>query len=776
MKQFIILSLLFLPICLYSQINETFDSSEIPSTWIGKDRNMFNVKGGRLQLGISPTTSGTAVIGMNISYAPDMQWEFDIQMNSAPSDNNKLWVYLYRTDSTEYFNLQIGYNKERKLGLRHNGKDIIRNDGNNYQKDSWVHFKVTLEKNRYWTLYSRQHDSTYYVKEGACDCTVKAVNNGQFCFKFVYTKTKSDLFSIDNIKISNKITPTDTSGFSIPEEQNPTPIELPVIKSLEIIDLSSLQLLFNKAVNIEKAAFNLTDIGLATKQSYADETHERINIFFAKELETDKFYTISYKGIKDLSGNELPEYSQEIKIEKEDEDNNNEKEDNSTITPGSIIINEIMADPKGLTSLPETEYVELHNTTDKALSLAGCLFVYDTSAKEIGNTTISARGYAVLYREGRNITVDDTGIAVPLGNFPAALANTGKKLQLLDSSGKIIDEVIYAKATPAKSWERAYNQWNLSVDPRGGTPGSKNSSQAEEKPDEPEDPEKPEEPSEQEISPVKPNDIIFNELLPEPRSGGSEYIELYNRSDKDLPLSGLSIALRKSDETLSTHYPLSALKGNLKAGNYIALTKNYEGVASFYMLSEPHALHEIEKLPILANTSSTIVLFRTADETIIDEVSYNNKWHAASVKDKKGVSLERISPDKATQDATNWTSAAGSAGFGTPGYKNSQVRNSSSEIPLGIDVPRWSNEGGKYIISYLTEETGYRCRAFVYNTAGQRVATITTNELLGTNGQLYWDGMQSGNRHLPTGIYIFYAELYHSNGKVMRFKKAFPIR
>ncbi|MFA6877226.1 MAG: lamin tail domain-containing protein, partial [Parabacteroides sp.] len=342
---------------------------------------MFNVKGGRLQLGISPTTSGTAVIGMNISYAPDMQWEFDIQMNSAPSDNNKLWVYLYRTDSTEYFNLQIGYNKERKLGLRHNGKDIIRNDGNNYQKDSWVHFKVTLEKNRYWTLYSRQHDSTYYVKEGACDCTVKDVKNGQFCFKFVYTKTKSDLFSIDNIKISNKITPTDTSGFSIPEEQNPTPIELPVIKSLEIIDLSSLQLLFNKAVNIEKAAFNLTDIGLATKQSYADETHERINIFFAKELETDKFYTISYKGIKDLSGNELPEYSQEIKIEKEDEDNNNEKEDNSTITPGSIIINEIMADPKGLTSLPETEYVELHNTTDKALSLAGCLFVYDTSAK-----------------------------------------------------------------------------------------------------------------------------------------------------------------------------------------------------------------------------------------------------------------------------------------------------------------------------------------------------------------------------------------------------------
>lgn len=780
MKQFIVFLLLFLPLCLHSQINETFEGSEISSTWIGKDRSLFAIKDGRLQLDFSPTSSGSAAIGMNIPYTSNMQWEFDVKMSNAPSDSNKLWVYLYRTDSTEYFNLQIGYNKEKKLGLRHNGTDIIRNEGNNYQSGNWIHLKVTLEENRLWTLYSRQHDSTYYIKEGSCDVAVKPVDNGQFSFKFVYTKTRSKLFSIDNVKISNHITPTDTSGTATPEKPDPMPVELPVVEAIDIINLSTLQFQFNKAVDIEKATFSIVDIGNAAKQSYADETHKIINITFAKELQTKKFYTVTYKGIKDLSGNELPDFSEELQIEAEEEednkDDNTEKADKSTIIPGAIIINEIMADPKGLTLLPETEYVEIYNTTDKAVSLVGCKFVYDTSEKEIGDITLSAGNYAILYREGRDITVDKPGIAIPSATFPSALANTGKRLQLLDASGNIVDEVTYAKASPGKSWERTDNQWNLSTDPRGGTPGSKNSLQTEEKPDEPKEPDKPVEPTEPESSPVEPNEIIFNELLPEPRTGGSEYIELYNRSGKALPLNGLSVAIRKSDGTLSTHYPLSALKGDLEAGNYAVLTKSYDGVASYYLLSEPYTLHEMEKLPVLANTSSTIVLFRTADETVIDEVSYNSKWHASFVKDKKGVALERISPDKESQDETNWTSAAESAGFGTPGYKNSQFGNTASETPLSIDAPHWSDENGKYIISYLTDEAGYRCRAFIFNTAGQRVATIATSELLGTSGQLFWDGMQSGNRRLSTGIYIFYAELYHPNGKVMRFKKVFPVR
>ena len=35
-----------------------------------------------------------------------------------------------------------------------------------------------------------------------------------------------------------------------------------------------------------------------------------------------------------------------------------------------------MADPKGQKAFPETEYVELYNTTDKAIELNGWSFLY----------------------------------------------------------------------------------------------------------------------------------------------------------------------------------------------------------------------------------------------------------------------------------------------------------------------------------------------------------------------------------------------------------------
>ena len=151
-------------------------------------------------------------------------------------------------------------------------------------------------------------------------------------------------------------------------------------------------------------------------------------------------------------------------------------EETATYPQGVIWINEIMADPKGLTQLPETEYVELFNTSDESISLSGWQFVYGGSPKRIDIFTIPAKGYAVLYRTGREIWMEASAIAIPMDKFPNALANAGKDLQLLDPTGNLIDQVTYAKATPGRSWERNDDGWSLCLDVRGGTPGAKNSS------------------------------------------------------------------------------------------------------------------------------------------------------------------------------------------------------------------------------------------------------------------------------------------------------------
>ena len=457
-----------------------------------------------------------------------------------------------------------------------------------------------------------------------------------------------------------------------------------------------------------------------------------------------------------------------------------------TYTTGCIWINEVMADPNGLVALPQTEYVELHNRSDQRINLENWQFLYGDKPTLLTDYKLPAQGYVVLYRSGREIKVDAQGGALPLEKFPSALLNAGKTLSLVDPTGQVIDQITYEKAKAGIAWERSATGLYLSTDPRGGTPGATNSAPTSPTPDEPTDPEMPDEPTIPdtpetpdnnetpiEASSVQPGEIILNELLPAPFAEGSEYIELYNRSQQTLSLTGLALATRKADGSISTLYPLSAITTPLEPGGYVLLSKLLSGVEAFYLISSPQALHEV-KLPVLANNGATVVLLRLTDLTVIDEVSYSPKWHDSAIKDPKGVALERLDPDKPTQDATNWHSAAASAGYGTPGYRNSQQLLPSS-TQNGFERPYWSDSERSYLLRYQLADAGYRCRIWVFDTMGRRIAEIANLSTLATEGTLRWDGIgYDGSRPKP-GIYIFYAELFLPNGTTHTQREVFLI-
>ena len=104
------------------------------------------------------------------------------------------------------------------------------------------------------------------------------------------------------------------------------------------------------------------------------------------------------------------------------------------------------------------------------------------------------------------------------------------------------------------------------------------------------------------------------------------------------------------------------------------------------------------------------------------------------------------------------------------------TKDASSGGATGIEPPVWIEESGSYTVSYLLDRPGYSCRAFVFNTSGLRVADISNHELLGISGKITWSGVANNGSPLQTGVYIFYAEIYHPEGTVKRFKKAFLIR
>lgn len=795
MKQFILFILVLLPVCAFAQFTETFDGPEINSNnlWEGDLSDFQITDDGWLSLVGDPDKKYSR-LKISLPYSNNMEWKFDVKMNFTPSDPNHIRFYLLTENlsllgiSSEYY-IQIGSTKKtitlrrfretEKAPVRIIEKelDVLK------QNIVSLSVKVTLENSSLWSLYVREEgESTYTLldtKEQKISSGIKYIESGLACH---YSKKVRGHF-IDNIEISSNITPPEEEPENPDPEEPVSPVVLPKLLSVQPLNLCELQFTFDRPVDISEAWFMISEIGKADRIGYADErTKTVVNTKYPEEMVAGINYTITYDGLTDMEGNKLVPFSEEFVLE---------GEDGEEVEPGSILINEIMADPKGLEELPETEYVELYNTTDNVFVLTDWQFSYGGKAKPMTTFEIPAKGYAVLYRSGRDIVADPPAVKVPLDNFPSALANTGKLLQLFDGDKNLIDEVTYEKATPAKSWERSSSGWHLSSDPRGGTPGSVNSSgKGEEKPnepdkpvtpDDPDEPDTPDDPSLPDIT-VEPGEFVFNELLPNPFAGGSEYIELYNRSDRALPVSGLSVAVRKADGTLNTRYPLSSVTATIESDGYVLLTKNLEGVTDFYTIQSPSSLFEVPKLPILANTSSTLVLFRTKDGTVIDEVSYTSKWHASSIKDQKGVSLERIDPDAETQSPSNWTSASATVGYGTPGYPNSQSDISlpddpdTPDEPTGIKTPQWDESAGHYTISYYLDQPGYNCRAFVFNIAGQRVAQIANHELLGLTGKLTWDGYALSGKQLQTGVYIFYAELYHTSGTVKRYKQVFLVR
>lgn len=790
MKQFILFILVLLPVCAFAQFTETFDGPEITTTnqWKGDLSDFQITDDGWLSL-IGDPAKKYSRLKISLPYSNNMEWKFDVRMNFTPSDPNHIRFYLLTENlsslgiSSEYY-IQIGSTKKtitlrrfretEKAPVRIIEKelDVLK------QNIVSLSVKVTLENSSLWSLYVREEGENIYTlletKEQKISSGIKYIESGFACH---YSKKVRGHF-IDNIEISSNITPSEEEPENPDPEDPVSPVILPKLLSVQPLSLCELQFTFDQSVDISEAWFMLSGIGKADRIGYADEqTKTVVNTKYPGEMVAGVDYTISYDNLTDMEGNKLAPFSEKFVLEGEEE-----------AESGSILINEIMADPKGLEELPETEYVELYNTTDNILVLTDWQFSYGGKAKPMTAFDIPSKGYAVLYRSGRDIVVDPSAVKVPLDNFPSALANTGKLLQLLDGDNNLLDEVTYEKATPGKSWERSSSGWHLSSDLRGGTPGSANSSgEGEEKPnepvtpDEPDEPDTPDEPSLPAIT-VEPGEFVINELLPNPFTGGSEYIELYNRSDHALPVSGLSVAVRKADGTLNTRYPLSSVASVIESDGYVLLTKNLSSVTDFYTILSPSSLFEVPKLPILANTSSTLVLFRTKDEVVIDEVSYSSKWHASSVKDQKGVALERIDPEAETQSAANWTSASATAGYGTPGYRNSQSDISSPDDPdspdepTGIEVPQWDESSGHYTISYYLDQLGYSCRVFIFNLAGIRVAEIANHELLGMKGQLTWDGYALSGKQLQTGIYIFYAELYHITGTVKRYKHIFPTR
>jgi len=157
---------------------------------------------------------------------------------------------------------------------------------------------------------------------------------------------------------------------------------------------------------------------------------------------------------------------------------------------GDLVINELMPDPTPVVGLPDKEYVEIFNTTNSSINLAGWKLSDGTTTVTLSGYTLPSNSYLVLCSNADTALFKSLGPTLGVGTLPS-LNNTGDNISLLDNVGILTDFLGYslsyyqdaAKDDGGFSLERinpfigcsGLNNWKASNASAGGTPGIQNS-------------------------------------------------------------------------------------------------------------------------------------------------------------------------------------------------------------------------------------------------------------------------------------------------------------
>ena len=270
--------------------------------------------------------------------------------------------------------------------------------------------------------------------------------------------------------------------------------------------------------------------------------------------------------------------------------------------------------------------------------------------------------------------------------------------------------------------------------------------------------------------------VVVNEILFNPRSNGTDYVEIYNRSNLIIDLKHVYIANRSSAGIISNIKQLSADQYLFFPQDFMVLTEDPAIVKRDFICLNMDAFVTIASMPSYNDDKGDVILLN-AQGNIVDELSYDEKWHFKLIDNREGVALERIDHNAATQNPDNWHSAATSVGYGTPTYKNSQYRidlQAQGAITITPEIVSPDNDGMDDFatIDYLFPTAGYVASITIFDAAGRAVRYLQRNALCGIKGSYRWDGLGEKNQSLPVGIYIIYTEVFNLEGKKKHFKNA----
>lgn len=261
-------------------------------------------------------------------------------------------------------------------------------------------------------------------------------------------------------------------------------------------------------------------------------------------------------------------------------------------------------------------------------------------------------------------------------------------------------------------------------------------------------------------------DLIVNEVLFNPKSGGTDFVELYNKSQKLISLRGMLLINRQKtsggiQSTITADYLLAP-------GRYAAVAGSKADIQQRYIIKDSAAIFS-NALPTLDDDAGNITL--RFNNITLDSFNYTKDLHSPLLDDEEGVSLERLNFDLPTNSSGNWHSAAISAGGATPGYTNSQVYRPGApqgDAVFRLDEAKFSPDGDGFqdvlLLPYQTNAPGYLANIIVFDVNGRPVKRLARSESLANEGILKWDGTTDELLKARVGVYVIWVEVFEPGG------------
>ena len=266
-----------------------------------------------------------------------------------------------------------------------------------------------------------------------------------------------------------------------------------------------------------------------------------------------------------------------------------------------------------------------------------------------------------------------------------------------------------------------------------------------------------------------PSDVVINEVLFNPNPGGTDFVEIYNKSKKYVNLQNWRLA-DDQDQVLIVQEPYV-----LFPGAYAVITANGAVLRGQYPNAREDTFIEPSSLPSFNDDKGIVILRNNLNEEV-DRFDYDENFHFALLDNKEGVSLERTAFHLPTNTPSSWHSASASAGYATPGYLNSQYfEGAGAGSGIAVEPKTFSpdQDGFKDFvrIAYKFDQPGYTATITVFDSQGRITKRICRNQLLGAEGFFTWDGTTEDGRKAAVDYYIVLAEVFNLSGEVKAFKE-----